>query len=79
MALTSQKVFIKFVVTTTIMKTDSKNDIVASLSAMDEVQMFKVLDFIRSVLAEEKLRSKRLSREQAMNEIQLALRQNIQS
>ena len=72
-------VFIKFALTTTIMKTDSKNDIVASLSAMDEVQMFKVLDFIRSVLAEEKLRSKRPTREQAMTEIQLALRQNSQS
>lgn len=58
------------------MKTDSKNDIVDSLSAMDEVQMFKVLDFIRSVLAEDRQRNKRPTREQAMNEIRLALENN---
>lgn len=65
------------ITTTTIMKTDSKNDIVASLSVMDEVQMFKVLDFIRTVLAEYEAKSKKPSREQAMQEIQTALKDSL--
>jgi hypothetical protein len=55
------------------MKTDSKNDIVASLSVMDEVQMFKVLDFIHVVLAEREASARKPSREEAMHEIQNAL------
>ena len=63
--------------TTTIMKANSKNDIVASLSAMDEVQMFKVMDFIRSVLADQEKSLKKPSREQAMNQIQTALKESL--
>ena len=59
------------------MKTDSKNDIVASLSAMDEVQMFKVLNFIRTVLTEQTYQPKKASREQAMNEIRIALKETL--
>ncbi|MFZ9505153.1 MAG: hypothetical protein ACO263_11360 [Cyclobacteriaceae bacterium] len=59
------------------MKANSKNDIVASLSAMDEVQMFKVMDFIRSVLADQEKSLKKPSREQAMNQIQTALKESL--
>lgn len=59
------------------MKANSKNDIVTSLSAMDEVQMFKVMDFIRSVLAEQEKTLKKPTREQAMNEIRTALKESL--
>ena len=57
------------------MKTDSKNDIVTSLNAMDEVQMFKVMSYIRKILAKQDNQIKKPSREQAMMEIRLALKE----
>ena len=44
---------------------------------MDEVQMFKVMDFIRSVLADQEKSLKKPSREQAMNQIQTALKESL--
>lgn len=57
------------------MKTDSKNDIVTSLNAMDEVQMFKVMSYIQKVLARQENRIKKPTREQDMIEIRLALKE----
>ncbi|NOT75101.1 MAG: hypothetical protein HOP08_09255 [Cyclobacteriaceae bacterium] len=60
--------------TTTYMKTMRKLAILESLDAMDHVQMEKVLTYIKEVLKQEQATDSRRFRQQAMEQIRLALR-----
>ncbi len=56
------------------MKTMRKLAILESLDAMDQIQMEKVLLYIKEILRKEKPTESRQFRQQAMEQIRLALR-----
>ncbi|CAN5159354.1 hypothetical protein BH09BAC3_BH09BAC3_17280 [soil metagenome] len=56
------------------MKTMRKLAILESLDAMDQVQMEKVLQYIKEVLRQEQANDSRRFRQQAMEQIRRALR-----
>lgn len=56
------------------MKTMRKLAILESLDAMDQVQMEKVLQYIKEVLRQEQATDSRRFRQQAMEQIRRALR-----
>jgi hypothetical protein len=55
------------------MKTIRKLAILESLDAMDQVQMEKVMHYIREILCQEAARDDRRRRQQAMEQIRTAL------
>ena len=59
------------------MKTIRKLAILESLDAMDQVQMEKVLQYIKDVLRQEQAKDSRRFRQQAMEQIRHALRSEI--
>ena len=59
------------------MKTIRKLAILESLDAMDQVQMEKVLQYIKDVLRQEQATDSRRFRQQAMEQIRHALRSEV--